>query len=105
MAQDSTVAIQIMERAAQMFPQLTPAQIERISSIGHRRDVRAGEVLFDVGDQNTRFFVVISGAIDIVRLLGEDKIGSATPLSVITDGELKTIIVVPAERSAQKATP
>ena len=61
----------IVERAAQMFPQLTPAQIDRISSIGHRRDVRAGEVLFDVGEQNTRFFVVLSGAIDVVRPIGD----------------------------------
>jgi len=61
----------IMDRAAQMFPQLTPAQIERISSIGRRREVRAGEVLFDVGDQNTCFFVVLRGAIDIVRLIGD----------------------------------
>jgi thioredoxin reductase (NADPH) len=61
----------IMDRAAQMFPQLTPAQIERISSIGRRREVRAGEVLFDVGDQNTCFFVVLCGAIDIVRPIGD----------------------------------
>src|SRR5216683_511453 len=65
------MATSIMDRAAQMFPQLTPAQIDRISSIGHRRDVRAGEVLFDVGDQNTRFFVVLSGTIDIVRPIGD----------------------------------
>src|SRR5258708_17931094 len=63
------MATAIMDRAAQMFPRLTPAQIERISSIGHRRDVHAGDVLFDVGDQNTRFFVVVSGAIDVVRVI------------------------------------
>jgi len=60
-----------MERAAQMFPKLTAAQIERISTIGRRRDVRAGEVLFDVGDQNTAFFVVVSGAIEVVRQIGD----------------------------------
>ena len=60
-----------MERAAQMFPKLTAAQIERISTVGRRRDVRAGEVLFDVGDQNTAFFMVVSGAIDIVRPIGD----------------------------------
>ena len=60
-----------MERAAQMFPKLTPAQIERISAIGHRREVRAGEVLFDVGEQNTGFFVVLEGAIDVVRPVGD----------------------------------
>ena len=65
------MATAIMDRAAQMFPQLTPAQIERISSIGHRLDVHAGDVLFDVGDQNTRFFVVVSGAIDVVRVIGD----------------------------------
>ena len=32
----------VMERAAQMFPKLTPAQIERISSIGRRRDRARG---------------------------------------------------------------
>jgi hypothetical protein len=34
-----------MERAAQMFPQLTPAQINRIASIGHRREVQSAEVI------------------------------------------------------------
>ena len=33
--------------------------------------MRAGELLFDVGDQNTRFFVVLSGAIDVVRPIGD----------------------------------
>jgi thioredoxin reductase (NADPH) len=61
----------MMDRAAQMFPELTPAQIDRIASVGKRREVRAGEMLFDVGDQNTRFFVVLSGAVDIVRPVGD----------------------------------
>ena len=65
------MAPSVVDRAAQMFPQLTPAQIERISRIGHRRDVRAGEVLFEVGEQNTRFFVVLTGAIDVVRPIGD----------------------------------
>src|SRR5262245_59153577 len=65
------MATNIMERTAQLFPVLTAPQIERISAFGQRRDMRAGEVLFDVGEQNTRFFVVLSGAIDIVRPLGD----------------------------------
>ena len=56
-----------MDRTAPTFPELTPVQIERIAAVGRRRDVRAGEVLFEVGEQNTRFFVVLSGAIEIVR--------------------------------------
>ncbi len=59
-----------MERSAQMFPQLTPAQIDRIASVGQRREVPAGEVLIELGEQNTRFFVVLAGAIEIVRPVG-----------------------------------
>src|SRR5450432_1077092 len=65
------MAVTIMDRAAQMFPELTPAQIERIASVGERREMRAGEMLFDVGDQNTRFFVVLSGAVEILRSTGD----------------------------------
>ena len=65
------MATDVMDRAAQMFPELTPAQVERIAGIGRRRDVRAGEVLIEAGEQNTRFFVVLAGAIEIVRLIGD----------------------------------
>jgi len=60
-----------MERAAQMFPVLTPAQVDRIARLGRRREVHAGEVLFDWGEQNTAFFVVLSGEIQVVRRIGE----------------------------------
>jgi thioredoxin reductase (NADPH) len=63
----TTMADPTIERRHQMFPQLTPAQLERVSSVGARRTVRAGEVLFELGEQNTRFFVVIDGSIAIVR--------------------------------------
>jgi thioredoxin reductase (NADPH) len=61
----------MIERAAQMFPRLTPEQILRIETIGHRRNVRAGELLFDVSDKNTSFFVVLEGRIEIVRPIGD----------------------------------
>ncbi|MGZ6066850.1 MAG: FAD-dependent oxidoreductase [Polyangiales bacterium] len=61
----------ITDRTAQTFPRLTPAQIDRISGNGQRRTVRAGEVLFDVGEQNTPLFVVVSGAVAVVRLIGD----------------------------------
>jgi thioredoxin reductase (NADPH) len=56
-----------IERRAQMFPRLSPAQVERIAALGRRRAVRAGEVLFEPGDRNTDFFVVLSGGIEVVR--------------------------------------
>src|SRR5437773_1196325 len=61
------MADRYVERRHQMFPQLTPAQIGRIASLGERRSVRSGEVLLELGEQDTRFFVVIEGAIEIVR--------------------------------------
>jgi thioredoxin reductase (NADPH) len=94
------MATATIDRAAQMFPRLTPAQIDRISSIGHRRDVHAGEVLFDVGDQNTRFFVVLSGAIDIVRPIGERE----EPVTVHHAGEFTgEINMLSARRSLVRA--
>jgi thioredoxin reductase (NADPH) len=59
-----------MERAAQTFPALTAAQIERVAAVGSRRSTPAGEVLFDLGDQNARFFVVLAGGIEVVQPVG-----------------------------------
>jgi thioredoxin reductase (NADPH) len=89
-----------MDRAEQMFPKLTPEQIERVANIGHRRKVRAGELLFDVGDQNTRFFVVLSGTIDIMRPLGEGE----EPVTVHNAGQFTgEINMLSARRSLVRA--
>jgi len=55
------------DRWHQMFPRLSAAQLQRISGIGARRHVKAGEILFDVGEQHTSFFVVLEGEVEIVR--------------------------------------
>jgi thioredoxin reductase (NADPH) len=94
------MATAITDRAAQMFPRLTPAQIERVSTIGHQRDVHAGDVLFDVGDQNTRFFVVVSGAIDVVRMIGDRE----EPVTVHHPGEFSgEMNMLSAQRSLVRA--
>ena len=62
-----------LDRREQMFPDLTAAQIARISLIGKEREVKAGEILFELGDQNTCFFVVIRGSIQVVRPLGDQE--------------------------------
>ncbi|HWY52959.1 MAG TPA: Crp/Fnr family transcriptional regulator, partial [Terriglobales bacterium] len=51
----------------QIFPTLTPLQIDRIRSQGHVRHVDRGEILFDVGDTNIPFFVIISGSMEVVQ--------------------------------------
>ena len=62
-----------------MFPQLTPAQIERISIHGHLRSVKTGEILLDVG-AHTSFFVVKEGQLDIFKVVGksEEKIATCS---------------------------
>jgi len=54
-------------RRAQRFPKLTDAQIERIAKVATRRPMHVGEVLFNQGDMVAGIFVVLSGALEIVR--------------------------------------
>ena len=54
-------------RAEQIFPTLTPAQLERITSHGRAREVRTGEVLFEAGEEIFPFLVVTAGRIEMVR--------------------------------------
>src|SRR5712692_4020867 len=89
-----------MERAAQMFPQLTPAQIDRIASIGPRSEVKAGEVLIELGDQNTGFFVVLAGAIELTHPVGAVE----EPIIVLGPGQFTgEINMLSARRSLVRA--
>jgi len=72
-----------MERAAQTFPVLTPPQIGRIAAVGRRCSTPAGEVLFSPGDQNSRFYLVLSGGIEVVQPVG----GVETPIVVHGPGQ------------------
>ena len=60
-------------RIDQMFPTLTPAQMERIAVHGQRRPVRHGEVLFEAGAEIVPFFVVAAGQIEIAQRPGRPK--------------------------------
>ena len=50
-------------RLEQIFPKLTPAQINRIAVHGHMRAIQPGEVLVEQGDITVPFFVVVSGVV------------------------------------------
>src|SRR5438477_9181984 len=50
-----------------LFPTLTPEQIERLSAFGHRRLLAASEALLEPGMPTTSIFVVLRGALAIVR--------------------------------------
>jgi thioredoxin reductase (NADPH) len=53
--------------ASLMFPTLTTAQIARIACHGVSRPITRGEVLIESGQRNVPFFVVKSGAIEVIH--------------------------------------
>jgi thioredoxin reductase (NADPH) len=56
-----------LDASTQTFPTLTQAQINRLLPHGKVRQVKVGEILFNLGDTNVPFFVVLSGALEIVQ--------------------------------------
>ena len=54
-------------RKAQMFPQLTAAQIGRLETHATHRRVIKGEILAEPGDRNRPMLVVLSGGIEVVQ--------------------------------------
>lgn len=56
-----------LDAATQTFPILTAAQIDRARPYGAFRRVDQGEILFQPGDTNVPFFVLLSGAMEIVQ--------------------------------------
>jgi thioredoxin reductase (NADPH) len=56
-----------MGRKAQMFPQLTGAQISRLDALGSRRRMTQGEILAEPGDRHRPMLVVLSGSIEVVQ--------------------------------------
>ena len=56
-----------LDARTQIFPTLSPAQINRIRPLGRVRHVDRGEILFDLGQTNIPFFVVLSGSLEVVQ--------------------------------------
>src|ERR1035438_2211593 len=54
-------------RKAQMFPQLTSAQITRLEAHGTHRQTSKGEILVEPGDRNRPMLVVLGGSIEVVQ--------------------------------------
>lgn len=51
----------------QIFPVLTETQTNRVCLYGKLRKVEAGEILFQPGDANVPFFVLLSGSLEILQ--------------------------------------
>ncbi|TKC87655.1 FAD-dependent oxidoreductase [Trinickia terrae] len=54
-------------RAHQMFPQLTPEEIERVRRFGTEQHWESGKLLFQVGQPGPGMFVMLSGAVRVLR--------------------------------------
>ena len=53
--------------AERLFPTLTDAQVSRVLRHGRVRMFHAGEVLYDSGDPDAPFLLVVTGRIEVVR--------------------------------------
>ncbi|HTC90145.1 MAG TPA: FAD-dependent oxidoreductase [Bryobacteraceae bacterium] len=74
-----------------MFPKLDPAQINRLTQLGQRRQVDTGEIVFDQGDSDHGVFVVLDGGIQLVSLVnGEESVFSVLGPGMFT-GEVNQL--------------
>src|SRR4051812_1687091 len=67
-----------LDALTQAFPILTTAQIDRLRTSGKLRKVSKGEILFEPGDTDVPFFVLLSAGMEIVQpsLSGELRIAT-----------------------------
>lgn len=63
----SSVVPSALESRTQAFPVLTAPQIDRIHTLGKLRRVIAGEILFEPGNMDVPFFVLLSGRMEIIQ--------------------------------------
>jgi thioredoxin reductase (NADPH) len=70
-------------RRDQMFPRLSAPQLARLERLGQRRRVQRGEILFEQGQASPEFFVILSGALEIVQPAD----GKEVPITVHHAGE------------------
>ncbi len=61
------------ENHAELFPKLTDEQVDRLREYGAVRRIGAGEVLFQAGDRDIDFFVVLSGVLGVFVVSGTDE--------------------------------
>ena len=71
----------VLDPRTQAFPVLTAAQIGRLRPSGKLRKLELGEILFQPGDTDVPFFVLLSGSMEIVQpdLTGERSVATHGP--------------------------
>src|SRR6201987_4545544 len=70
-----------LDARTQAFPTLSATQIDRVRALGKVRRVEASEILFEPGETTLPFFVLLSGAMEIVQpsLNGERTVATHGP--------------------------
>jgi thioredoxin reductase (NADPH) len=70
-----------LDARTQAFPTLSASQINRIRALGTVRRVERGEILFEPGETTIPFYVLLSGAMEIVQpsLTGERAVATHGP--------------------------
>jgi thioredoxin reductase (NADPH) len=71
-------------RNEQMFPKLTPHEIDRLRRFGEVRRYAAGEALFVTGDLSPGMYVLIKGSVRVTR---RDPLGNSAPIAEQGAGE------------------
>jgi thioredoxin reductase (NADPH) len=74
----------IDSRREQMFPKLTPQEIDRLRRFGEVRHYAAGEALFATGDVAPGMYVLIKGSVRVTR---RDPLGHSAPIVEQGPGE------------------
>jgi thioredoxin reductase (NADPH) len=77
--------------AGRMFPTLTPEQQKRIAAHGAARHVEAGETLVEAGASLNKFFLVLSGHLNVVRVSGTAEEVVAVVEAGMFTGELNVL--------------
>src|SRR2546427_10365596 len=80
-----------------MFPELSPAQIARIASLGVIRPITRGEVLIYGVQTNVPFFVLMAGEIEVIRPSALEEILVAIVRPTQFTGDISMILGRPAQ--------
>lgn len=82
------------------FPELSGAQMARVGAVGKARRVEAGEILYEPGDTQVPFFVVRSGAIEILQ----EGVGGERRIVLLTPGQFTgEMTLISGQRSLARA--
>jgi len=76
----STTAL--ASRFQQMFPVLSPAEIDRVRPFGEVRRFRPGELLYQAGKPGPGMYVILSGRVAVVA---RDALGRAPPIAAFAE--------------------